>query len=158
MEKELCCLFIYIALIECCERLRLWMGEEQSAAAMIGVTEGKEKNGRKTGTRIGKKFEKSGKNFEKPLDNGRRMWYTIGAAREQCTSRSEARGKARFRRNRAKKLEKSLKNLLTNERQSGIINKLRAARRCSEKHSSLKIEQQDSCILMTKVQRLRKFF
>ena len=57
-----------------------------------------------------------------------------------------------------KKLEKSLKNLLTNERQSGIINKLRAARRCSEKHSSLKIEQQDSCILMTKVQRLRKFF
>ena len=105
-----------------------------------------------------KKSQKSRKNFEKPLDKRGRMWYTIGAAREQPASRSEAGEKARFRRNRAKKLEKSLKNLLTSKGQSGIINKLRAARWCSEKHSSLKIEQQDSCILMTKVQRLRKFF
>mgnify|MGYP005776611101 CR=1 FL=1 len=79
------------------------MGEEQFAAAMICVTEEKEKNGRKTGTRIGKKFEKSRKNFEKPLDKRGRMWYTIGAAREQPASRSEAREKARFRRNGAKK-------------------------------------------------------
>ena len=48
-------------------------------------------------------LEKSGKNFEKPLDKRGRMWYTIGAAREQPASRSEAREKARFRRNGAKK-------------------------------------------------------
>ena len=75
----------------------------------------------------------------------------LSELQESGTARSAKAG-------RTKKLEKSLKNLLTNERQSGIINKLRAARQCSEKHSSLKIEQQDSCILITKVQRLRKFF
>ena len=97
--------------------------------------------------------EKS-KNPEKTCKKG----LTSG---EECGILSELQegGTARSAKaGRTKKLEKSLKNLLTNERQSGIINKLRAARQCSEKHSSLKIEQQDSCILMTKVQRLRKFF
>ena len=100
MEKELCCFLIYSV-----DRVLrgLWMGEEQSAAAMIGVTEEREKNGRKTETRIGKKFEKSRKNFANPLDNRGRMWYTIGAAREQPTGRSVAREKARFRRSRVKK-------------------------------------------------------
>lgn len=45
------------------------------------------------------------------------MWYTIGAARERHRKVGESREDE-------KKLEKSLKNLLTNERQSGIINKL----------------------------------
>ena len=92
MEKELCCFLIYSV-----DRVLrgLWMGEEQSAAAMTGVTEEREKNGRKTETRIGKKFENSRKNFQNPLDNRRRMWYTIGAAREQPTSRSETREKSK---------------------------------------------------------------
>ena len=97
--------------------------------------------------------EKS-KNPEKTCKKGLTSGEECGILSELQESSTAESAKAE----RAKKLEKSLKNLLTNERQSGIINKLRAARQCSEKHSSLKIEQQDSCILMTKVQRLRKFF
>ena len=97
---------------------------------------------------------KNRKNPEKTCKKGLTSGEECGILSELQESGTARSAKA----GRTKKLEKSLKNLLTNERQSGIINKLRAARQCSEKHSSLKIEQQDSCILMTKVQRLRKFF
>ena len=104
-------------------------------------------------TQLPYRQEKS-KNPEKTCKKGLTSGEECGILSELQESGTARSAKA----GRAKKLEKSLKNLLTNERQSGIINKLRAARQCSEKHSSLKIEQQDSCILMTKVQRLRKFF
>ena len=104
-------------------------------------------------TQLPYRQEKS-KNPEKTCKKGLTSGEECGILSELQESGTARSAKAE----RTKKLEKSLKNLLTNERQSGIINKLRAARQCSEKHSSLKIEQQDSCILMTKVQRLRKFF
>ena len=43
------------------------MGEERPAAAMIGVTEEKEKNGRKAGTRIGKNPKNPEKTLKKHL-------------------------------------------------------------------------------------------
>lgn len=100
------------------------------------------------------RWQGKSKNPEKTCKKGLTSGEECGILSELQESGTARSAKA----GRTKKLEKSLKNLLTNERQSGIINKLRAARQCSEKHSSLKIEQQDSCILMTKVQRLRKFF
>ncbi|MDD7774176.1 MAG: hypothetical protein PT954_07115, partial [Eubacteriales bacterium] len=90
------------------------------------------------------RWQEKSKNPEKTCKKGLTSGEECGILSELQESGTAKSAKA----GRTKKLEKSLKNLLTNERQSGIINKLRAARQCSEKHSSLKIEQQDSCILM----------
>ena len=76
----------------------------------------------------GKKSQKSGKTLKKHLT-------TVGecgilSELQESSAQVEAkRGKKRGSEGtERKKLEKSLKNLLTSERQSGIINKLRAAR------------------------------
>ena len=64
------------------------------------------------------------------LDKSRHLCYNIKVASEQHRIEGEAR---------AEKLEKSLKNPLTNARRCGIINKL-PSREGSE-NSTLKIEQ-----------------
>ena len=62
-----------------------------------------------------KKFQKT---FEKPLDKVKKMWYNIEVAAKTVTTRSEGLKK------KLKKLKKVLKNLLTNAKDCGIIDRL----------------------------------
>ena len=92
MEKELCCFFIYS--VDRVLRAAASMdGRGTTCSSNDRCNRGKGEEWEEDRNTNREKIPKIRKNFEKPLDNGRRMWYTIGAAREQRTSRSEAREK-----------------------------------------------------------------
>ena len=75
-----------------------------------------------------KKFKKTWKKFEKPLDKQDRMWYNKKVAEIE-----------RVEKKKFKKLEKSLKNLLTNEIECDIIYRLSARQRVKQKIAHWKL-------------------
>jgi hypothetical protein len=84
------------------------------------------------------------KTFKKPLDKRKTLWYNNKVGRKELTTGKPygCRGEKR----NSKKLEKLFKNLLTNEKECGIIceSQLRKAERQAmlrKRHRSLKIEQ-----------------